>query len=134
MPTGSLDQLPTKLQALDAVAVSQPCRTVRRLPPAGLLPERRRTGTRGPQEPDGRVGDGVRTAAEAKGTRDCAFTYLDDLIEEVREAGRYVYRDDEAMVRRFPSKYWRNYNYDDVLGTEPDVPADDGSEIFLEPS
>lgn len=43
----------------------------------------------------------------AKELRDRAYTYLDDLTERVREAGRYVFRRDPAMSARFGSAYKR---------------------------
>jgi hypothetical protein len=39
--------------------------------------------------------------------RDRAYTYLDDLMSELREAGRYAFRKDRALVRRFSSRYLR---------------------------
>ncbi|QDG52930.1 hypothetical protein FIV42_19940 [Persicimonas caeni] len=64
------------------------------------------------------------TSAGAKEMRDRAFTFLDDLVQEVREAGRYVFRDDEEMARRFASSYWRRFEDNDVLDTEPTEPTE----------
>ncbi len=47
--------------------------------------------------------------AEAKGLRDRAYTYLHSLVTAIREAGRYAYRDDPAMARKFSSTYRRRH-------------------------
>ncbi len=44
---------------------------------------------------------------EAKDLRDKAFTHLSDLVDDVREAGRYAYRGDEAKLAAFQSRYLR---------------------------
>jgi hypothetical protein len=49
------------------------------------------------------------TQREAKDLRDRAYTYLDDRVALLREAGRYAYRDDEATWRRFTSEYRRRH-------------------------
>ncbi len=45
--------------------------------------------------------------AAAKLLRDRAYTYLDDLVAELREAGRYAFRKDSAVAARFASAYLR---------------------------
>jgi len=45
--------------------------------------------------------------SRAKDLRDRAYTYLANLVSDVREAGRYAYRDDRAMGARFASAYLR---------------------------
>jgi hypothetical protein len=52
----------------------------------------------------------TRLGAEAAATRDLrnrAFTYMDDLVLELRLAGRYAFRDDPETSRRFASRYLR---------------------------
>ncbi|QDG51318.1 hypothetical protein FIV42_11365 [Persicimonas caeni] len=57
---------------------------------------------------------------DAKEQRDRAFTYLDKLVDEIRRAGRYAYRGDEAMTTRFVSGYWRRQRIgDDEPAIEP---------------
>ncbi len=55
------------------------------------------------------VGAGVAKidgeSAEARDLRDRAYTLLAQLMEEIREAGRHAYRDDERMRKHFTSRY-----------------------------
>ncbi len=44
---------------------------------------------------------------EAKELRDRAYTFLDDLVDEIREAGRYAYRNDPKRRVKFTSPYLR---------------------------
>ena len=53
---------------------------------------------------EGRLGAEV---AAARDLRDRAFTYMQDLILEIRLAGRYAYRDDAAVAARFASRHLR---------------------------
>ncbi len=46
----------------------------------------------------------------ARDLRDRAFSYLYDLVTRVREAGRYVFRNDDEMRQRFSSRYRRRMN------------------------
>ena len=48
-----------------------------------------------------------RSQVQAIDLRDRAITHLSAHVNEVREAGRYAYRDDEAMARKFASAYNR---------------------------
>lgn len=43
--------------------------------------------------------------AEAKELRDRAFTYADDLLDDVREAARYAFRGDAELLARFQDRY-----------------------------
>jgi len=45
--------------------------------------------------------------AKSKDTRDRAYTYLAGQVGEIREAGRYAFRDDAEMKARFASTYLR---------------------------
>ena len=51
-----------------------------------------------------------RLDPEPAGTRDLrdrAFTYLDELVNDVRSAGRYAFRGEPAVAKRFASRYRR---------------------------
>lgn len=56
--------------------------------------------------------------ARAKDLRDRAFTYLYDQVSLVREAGRYAFRDNDAMRSRFASAYKRT-RYRAVVSEDP---------------
>jgi len=43
--------------------------------------------------------------ATAKDLRDRAFSYLDQLVDEIREAGRYAFRRDPQALKPFHSRY-----------------------------
>ena len=43
----------------------------------------------------------------AKDLRDRAYTYLHERVADVRAAGRYAFKDDEQMARKFASAYLR---------------------------
>jgi len=48
---------------------------------------------------------------ESKVIRDKAFTHLKELVDEFREAGKYVFRNDKNRVKGYSSAYWRKiYN------------------------
>jgi hypothetical protein len=47
---------------------------------------------------------------ESKLTRDKAYTYLKELVDEIREAGKYVFWKDEIRYRGYTSEYWRKQN------------------------
>ena len=46
--------------------------------------------------------------SEAKITRDRAYTYLKQAVDEIREAGKYVFWKDDARLKGYSSKYFRN--------------------------
>jgi hypothetical protein len=46
-------------------------------------------------------------ATAARELRDRAYSYLDELVAEVRLAGRYAYREDAEALRLFASRYLR---------------------------
>lgn len=51
---------------------------------------------------------GVRadlTRAEAKDMRDRAYTYADGLVDQIREAARYAFRDEPQLLARFQDRY-----------------------------
>ncbi len=58
---------------------------------------------------------------EAKDLRDRAYTYVAGRVAQIREAGRYAFRDDAALTRKFASAYRRRqrrrYVEDDVEPT-----------------
>jgi len=48
---------------------------------------------------------------ESKVIRDKAYTQLKELVDEIREAGKYVFRNDNNRVKGYSSAYWRKiYN------------------------
>ncbi|MBN1610094.1 MAG: hypothetical protein JW940_25940, partial [Polyangiaceae bacterium] len=51
--------------------------------------------------------------------RDRAFTYLDDLVSQVREAGRYVFRRQPEIARHFSSRYRRRQRRAAKAGEPP---------------
>ncbi|HZJ35832.1 MAG TPA: hypothetical protein VFD29_04330 [Gillisia sp.] len=44
---------------------------------------------------------------ESKVIRDKAYTHLKKLVDEIREAGKYVFRNDKNRVKGYSSQYWR---------------------------
>lgn len=44
---------------------------------------------------------------ESKMIRDQAYTYLKQLVDEIREAGKYVFRKDKHRVKGYASHYWK---------------------------
>lgn len=47
---------------------------------------------------------------ESKIIRDRAFAYMKQLVDEIREAGKYVFRNDESRLKGYSSQYWRKIN------------------------
>jgi hypothetical protein len=47
---------------------------------------------------------------ESKVIRDKAYTYLKELVDEIREAGKYVFWKDKTRYRGYTSAYWRKRN------------------------
>jgi len=62
----------------------------------------------------------TKEQAEAKDLRDRAFTYLSNRVNQIREAGRYAYVDDEAMTKKFGSEYRRRHR---SRGNAPETPV-----------
>lgn len=62
------------------------------------------------------------TREQAKQIRDRAYSYLDDQVTELREAGRYAYRDDAKMRTRFYSEYLRRRRRRSAQTTQPNPP------------
>ena len=44
---------------------------------------------------------------ESKIIRDKAYTYMKTLVDEIREAGKYVFRKDKNRLKGYSSEYWR---------------------------
>lgn len=44
---------------------------------------------------------------ESKEIRDRSYTYLKFLVDEIREAGKYVFRKDPKRAKGYTSEYWR---------------------------
>lgn len=44
---------------------------------------------------------------ESKVIRDKAYTYLKALVDEIREAGKYVFRNNKNRLKGYSSEYWR---------------------------
>lgn len=61
------------------------------------------------------------SGSEAKLLRDKSYTYLKEGIDELRAAGKYIFRKDEKKLKRYQSKYWkkRNYTYKKETSEEP---------------
>ena len=55
---------------------------------------------------------------ESKVIRDKAYTYLKELVDEVREAGKYLFRKDEVRYRGYTSAYRRKKNRSNKSGDE----------------
>ena len=47
---------------------------------------------------------------ESKIIRDKAYTYMKALVDEIREAGKYVFRKDKNRLKGYSSEYWRKQN------------------------
>ena len=47
---------------------------------------------------------------ESKIIRDRAFAYMKELVDEIREAGKYVFRNDKNRLKGYSSQYWRKVN------------------------
>lgn len=61
--------------------------------------------------------------ARAKDLRDRAVTHLYDAVSEVREAGRYAFRDDDELRPRFASAYKRHRSKRAIVEHPADEPA-----------
>ncbi len=44
---------------------------------------------------------------ESKIIRDKAYTHLKELVDEIREAGKYAFRNDKHRLKGYASQYWR---------------------------
>jgi hypothetical protein len=44
---------------------------------------------------------------ESKIIRDKAYTHMKALVDEIREAGKYVFRNDKNRLKGYSSSYWR---------------------------
>ena len=47
---------------------------------------------------------------ESKIIRDKAYAYMKALVDEIREAGKYVFRNDKNRLKGYSSDYWRKQN------------------------
>lgn len=47
--------------------------------------------------------------SESKVIRDKAYTYLKELVDEIREAGKYVFRKDKNRLKGYSSQYRRSH-------------------------
>jgi hypothetical protein len=47
---------------------------------------------------------------ESKIIRDKAYTQMKSLVDEIREAGKYVFRKDKNRLKGYSSDYWRKQN------------------------
>ncbi|MFV0267234.1 MAG: hypothetical protein ACK5HT_08865 [Draconibacterium sp.] len=47
---------------------------------------------------------------QSKLIRDKAYTHLKALVDEIREAGKYVFRNDTRRFKGYVSDYWRKQN------------------------
>jgi hypothetical protein len=47
---------------------------------------------------------------ESKIIRDKAYTYLKELVDEIRVAGKYVFRNDKNRLKGYISQYWKKQN------------------------
>lgn len=55
---------------------------------------------------------------DAKYLRDQAYTHLKQLVDEIRECGKYAFRKDEKRVQGYYSSYWRKKNSTKADSTE----------------
>ncbi|MFB6320231.1 hypothetical protein [Saccharicrinis sp. FJH54] len=46
---------------------------------------------------------------ESKVIRDKAYTHMKVLVDEIREAGKYVFRHDKNRLKGYSSAYWRKH-------------------------
>jgi hypothetical protein len=46
----------------------------------------------------------------SKTIRDKAYTHLKELVDEIREAGKYVFRNDKNRLKGYSSDYWKKQN------------------------
>jgi hypothetical protein len=46
----------------------------------------------------------------SKTIRDKAYTHLKELVDEIREAGKYVFRNDKNRLKGYSSSYWKKQN------------------------
>jgi hypothetical protein len=60
----------------------------------------------------------------AKDIRDRAYTYTADRVTQIRQAGRYVFRDDPAMARKFASAYRRRQRRRTTTGDLEPTPVE----------
>jgi len=59
--------------------------------------------------------------------RDRAFTFLDDLVSDIREAGRYAFRLEPNRLRHFSSSYLKRRRRRAANRPQPPVPVDPSS-------
>jgi hypothetical protein len=65
----------------------------------------------------------VDDQASAKDLRNRAYTLLDDLVAEIREAGQYAFRNDARLRQQFTSSYLRRRRRRSASEAEPQVPV-----------
>jgi hypothetical protein len=46
----------------------------------------------------------------SKTIRDKAYTHLKELVDEIREAGKYVFRNNKNRLKGYSSNYWKKRN------------------------
>jgi hypothetical protein len=61
--------------------------------------------------------------ARAKDLRNRAYTLLDDLVSEIRQAGQYAFRKDARLRQEFTSAYLRRRRRRSAGDVDPQVPA-----------
>jgi hypothetical protein len=61
--------------------------------------------------------------AAAKDLRDRAYSHLDDVLANLRAAGRYAYEDDAATQSKFSSAYLRRRRQRNKKVTPPPTPT-----------
>lgn len=47
---------------------------------------------------------------ESKVIRDKAYTYMKELVDDIREAGKYVFRNNKNRLKGYSSDYWKKQN------------------------
>jgi len=47
---------------------------------------------------------------ESKIIRDKAYTHMKELVDEIREAGKYVFRNNKNRLKGYASDYWKKQN------------------------
>ena len=61
---------------------------------------------------------------ESKVIRDKAYCYLKELVDEIREAGKYVFRNNKARYKGYTSSFWKHKNRRKTKASKDTAPAE----------
>lgn len=67
---------------------------------------------------------------EYKQNRNGSFWHLHELVTEIREAGRYIFRNDKSRYIGYTSTYWKNKNGRKTKPSKPKLPDSSDSSII----